>query len=803
VSSSFDELREFATATQAALWRAQTAEHGVIERLQTTAGYAEETTARLARTSQAHKQLTMTTKQLGEALDVANAHIGDLTRRLKYAEQEAVEVRNARVLAQRAQLVIDEAQKQTTATNRHKAAVAKLTADNMVFLMRLKESEVECRAAREEADSMRMELEEIRGVWFDKARKDVERVVQNAMRRAEDSDAALEAEIADGEKRAEAWGDEIARLRAVAAQNESLAATTVRATEGTYWASQIQPLFAHTRLTLSFLFISALDDATAVAKQNEVTLRDSRRREFDALNGQKTATHAMACAREEMGVLKQRMAGLENALQDQKRVSASLVEKAQTSVAALATQQQINAGVMRLKNDAEWRMLEMRAAFEVAGLPVPSSAVAEVGRGVPISTPRLAGRPNPADTNGGVSHSALSPLPTADDFGLNTPMPISPSALAKATEAAFAKADLLMTAGRQDTFVSGTPVPETHTFGQHVMPVVQSVFSENYANEFAFDERPALASPPSKNLLEGRNSLERRNSSPRKSPVRSPKPCLVVKHVPTNPSSATQSPVRYVSTKLPEEHERVGRVRTAMRTTAAPTLPKSSEVIRSSGYGASDWVSPTRTSRSPAPPRSPEGRNRSPSQTKPAWGNSTSKDSTFLEEKKRSDARAEARVAGAEWSRAQAREYSVARKSVQEDDEEFHEYEYETVPSRKTETASARSPERSNIRSAMASVASGARRRVDMDSEPDTVFEDGKDDDDEHEIADEAVFLRAAFEKTALTGGFYEGSPGKERHRGGENGGDAFLFDFGVVAAEPATTRLLSTKEVTSYGATK
>jgi hypothetical protein len=34
----------------------------------------------------------------------------------------------------------------------------------------------------------------------------------------------------------------------------------------------------------------------------------------------------------------------------------------------------------------------------------------------------------------------------------------------------------------------------------------------------------------------------------------------------------------------------------------------------------------------------------------------------------------------------------VARKSVQEDDEEFHEYEYETVPSRKTETASARSP---------------------------------------------------------------------------------------------------------------
>jgi hypothetical protein len=40
---------------------------------------------------------------------------------------------------------------------------------------------------------MRAELEDRRGVWFDRARKDVERVVQQAMKRAEEADAKLEA----------------------------------------------------------------------------------------------------------------------------------------------------------------------------------------------------------------------------------------------------------------------------------------------------------------------------------------------------------------------------------------------------------------------------------------------------------------------------------------------------------------------------------------------------------------------------------------------------------------------------------
>jgi hypothetical protein len=422
LSKAFAELREFATATQAALFRARMSETGVTRQLQSTAGYAEETTARLKQTSQAHKQAQMTATQLGEALDAANAHIADLSERLRVAESEASEVRRARAVTREAVNALDRAEKSERANTRHKEAVAKLTADNMVFLMRLKESEVELREARDEADSMRLELEERRGKWFDTARKDVERVVQNAMRRAESADAALEAEIIAGERRAEEWGKELARLRAVASQNESLAETTRRAAE-------------------------ALDEAAEAGRRNDLALRESRRREFDALNAQKAASAAMTAAREEMGVLKQRMAATQNALEDQKRVSQSLVEKAQTSVAALATQQKINAGIMKLKNDAEWRMLEMRAGFERAGFDVSGIAVGarEIGdeadasrvsaNGVEAS--RLAGRPGPFEEHGGVNHSALSPLPSADDFGLNTPMPISPGTLAARTREAM------------------------------------------------------------------------------------------------------------------------------------------------------------------------------------------------------------------------------------------------------------------------------------------------------------------------------------------------------------------------------
>ena len=724
--SAFDELRDFATATQAALFRARRVETAAATQLRSTAGYAEETTARLKQTSQAHKQAQMTAKQLGEALDAANAHIADLSGRLRSAEAEASEVRAARAVRAKAATALERADKAESANVRHKEAVAKLTADNMVFLMRLKESETELRDARAEADSMREELEESRGAWFDKARRDVERVVQNAMRRAERADAALETEIAAGDERARKWAEENARLRAVAAQNESLAETTARAA-------------------------AALDEAAEAGRLNDLALRDSRRREVDALTAQKAATAAMTAAREEMGVLKQRMALMAAALEDQKRVSQGLVEKAKTSVAALATQQQINAGVMRLKNDAEWRMLEMRAAFERAGLEAPPEVDAESGGGDDVpkpSTPRLAGRPGPAERNGGVNHSALSPLPAPNDFGLGTPMPISPETLARATEQAMRAAGVPERA----------PVAES----------VEAALSE-YAREFAFGAPRRKVSEPEAVSQPGRSPAKRspakasgpaaaRAASP---PARRARAGLSTTAAPLVANSRHGNV--YGATAAAASLSAFSPLQTAQTARTRQTRDAETGENRSPSSRAKTRTTFGSGARSPAgsPRRVPSASPAKSDASGPAWGASPAKEGKSREDRAAADAVADARRASAEWSRAQARSYS-ARKELRNDAGDAAPYA--PLPSAPPSRAGG---EHGSFRSSMAAAASDARRRVDMDpTDPIPVAlpaeeaseRSGGDDDDAggDDVVPEEVFLRAA-SRGAGDGGFKDG----------------------------------------------
>ena len=95
--------------------------------------------------------------------------------------------------------------------------------------MRLKETETEIAALRKETADARIELEAKRGAWFDRARKDVERVVQRAIKRAEEADAALEAEFGRQEQKAEEYAKELAKIDDVRAENELLAMAAAKA----------------------------------------------------------------------------------------------------------------------------------------------------------------------------------------------------------------------------------------------------------------------------------------------------------------------------------------------------------------------------------------------------------------------------------------------------------------------------------------------------------------------------------------------------------------------------------------------
>ena len=63
------------------------------------------------------------------------------------------------------------AEKARSAAQRHQAAVAALTGDNLVLLLRARAAEEGGAALRAERDGLRAELEEQKGPWFEEVRR--------------------------------------------------------------------------------------------------------------------------------------------------------------------------------------------------------------------------------------------------------------------------------------------------------------------------------------------------------------------------------------------------------------------------------------------------------------------------------------------------------------------------------------------------------------------------------------------------------------------------------------------------------
>ena len=66
-----------------------------------------------------------------------------------------------------------EAVKAKAVAERHQELVASLTADNLVFLMRLKRCEGDLVSAVQERDELRLAVEEQRGPWFEEVTQTV------------------------------------------------------------------------------------------------------------------------------------------------------------------------------------------------------------------------------------------------------------------------------------------------------------------------------------------------------------------------------------------------------------------------------------------------------------------------------------------------------------------------------------------------------------------------------------------------------------------------------------------------------
>jgi hypothetical protein len=179
-------------------------------------------------------------------------------------------------------------------------------------------------------------------------------------------------------------------------------------------------------------------------------------KEFDASSSAKASTTAAAEAYESAGVLRKEL----NETKAELAGARSFVDAARAEVdaktTALANQQAVNAGVMKMKNAMEWRVLEMQTALEQRGIappppsaPPPNSSTSSIGpssisewtAGATTVSKTVGGTlpPTPAtvpphQTTGGASSNAgneirtipgfeLSPLPASDLKP--TPAPIS------------------------------------------------------------------------------------------------------------------------------------------------------------------------------------------------------------------------------------------------------------------------------------------------------------------------------------------------------------------------------------------
>ena len=371
-AAGFDELRRHSAALAAALHRSETSAGTVTEQLASTAGYAEETTNRLRKTAREKEVAEMTAREAKSALQTALARIEVLEKERRDVDGYEARLEEADYARANFSKALERAEKAETSAARHKEGVAKLTADNMVFLMRLKETETEIAALRKETADARIELEAKRGAWFDRARKDVERVVQRAIKRAEEADAALEAEFGRQEQKAEEYAKELAKIDDVRAENELLAMAAAKAQK-------------------------AAEQALMEKVKIHEELQRWKTKEFDATSSAKASTTAAAEAYESAGVLRKELAETKAELEGMRAFVDAARAEAEAKTRALANQQAVNAGVMRMKNAMEWRVLEMQAALEKAGAaPPPSSRPSDGGSSTDLRWTGVGLPPTPA-----------------------------------------------------------------------------------------------------------------------------------------------------------------------------------------------------------------------------------------------------------------------------------------------------------------------------------------------------------------------------------------------------------------------
>ncbi|CAL5222611.1 g5005 [Coccomyxa viridis] len=132
----------------------------------------------------------------------AEARIGALSAELqaaRHAEQELkLDLQGVKAATEKA----------AASGHKHQAAVAQLTGDNLVLVLRAKAAEDEVTALKKEREELRAAIDEQRGPWFDEVRAGVRQKVAAALEQAEALEARIDSKQAEHDRALTAINEE-------------------------------------------------------------------------------------------------------------------------------------------------------------------------------------------------------------------------------------------------------------------------------------------------------------------------------------------------------------------------------------------------------------------------------------------------------------------------------------------------------------------------------------------------------------------------------------------------------------------
>ncbi|KAL3700734.1 hypothetical protein R1sor_018756 [Riccia sorocarpa] len=230
---------------------------------------------------------------------------------------------------------------------RYKEVIAKVTADNMVFLMKLKQSEAALSAAQTRAQDLEKEVEKSRRQWLEEASAEVRGIILDSLRKVEVCEANLRELETERELHVEEWD---AKLKAAYEKLDKVTASRD-------WHEKRLVEFSEKYKTLE-------EEKLKMQQRSETDSRHRQHAEAESrslINNLRESKEKLASVSSELAAALKEIEGKKQDLIEKDFEIKELVVQLGKANDQLQTQLKVNAVLMKKKEAVEWELMEAEA----------------------------------------------------------------------------------------------------------------------------------------------------------------------------------------------------------------------------------------------------------------------------------------------------------------------------------------------------------------------------------------------------------------------------------------------------------